>query len=89
MIRPEAVSVLPAAKPPELRCRALGLVTYGEPVVRVAKDLGIIESCLLRDYRIHTQTELSGKPRQPSSSSGKPVKIEQSAIIRGSGPTGE
>ncbi|TPG12498.1 hypothetical protein EAH86_20075 [Pedococcus bigeumensis] len=39
---------MPAAKPPEFRRRALDLVAQGEPVVRVAKDLGISESCLCR-----------------------------------------
>lgn len=38
---------------------------------------------------IHTETKLPGKPGQPSSSSGSPVKIEQSVISRGSGPAGE
>ena len=48
MIRLEGVSVMPAAKPPECRRRALDLVAQGEPVARVAKDLGISESCLRR-----------------------------------------
>jgi transposase-like protein len=48
MIRLEGVSVMPAAKPPEFRRRALDLVAQGEPVARVAKDLGISESCLRR-----------------------------------------
>ena len=39
---------MPAAKPPEFRRRALDLVSQGEPVARVAKDLGISESCLRR-----------------------------------------
>jgi transposase len=39
---------MPAAKPPEFRRRALDLVALGQPVVRVAKDLGISESCLRR-----------------------------------------
>ena len=37
---------MPAAQPPEFRRRALDLVAQGEPVTRVAKDLGISESCL-------------------------------------------
>ncbi len=41
-------SVLPAAKPPEFRRRALDLVAQGESVARVARDLGISESCLRR-----------------------------------------
>ena len=48
MIRLEGVSVIPAATPPEFRRRALDLVAQGEPVARVAKDLGISDSCLRR-----------------------------------------
>ena len=39
---------MPAAKPPEFLRRALGLVAQCNPVGRVAKDLGISESCLRR-----------------------------------------
>jgi len=39
---------MPAPKPPEFRRRALDLVAQGEPVARVAGDLGISESCLRR-----------------------------------------
>ena len=39
---------MPAAKPSESRRRALDLVTQGDPVGQVAKDLGISESCLRR-----------------------------------------
>jgi transposase-like protein len=39
---------MPAAKPPEFRRRALDLVASGEPVVQVARNLGISESCLRR-----------------------------------------
>ena len=39
---------MPAAKPAEFRRRALDLVAAGEPVARVARDLGISESCLRR-----------------------------------------
>lgn len=39
---------MPAAKSPEFRRRALDLVASGELVARVAKDLGISESCLRR-----------------------------------------
>lgn len=48
MIDLEGVSVVPAAKPPEFRRRALDVVAQGDPVARVAKDLGISESCLRR-----------------------------------------
>jgi transposase-like protein len=39
---------MPAPKPPEFRRRALDLVESGEPVVQVARNLGISESCLRR-----------------------------------------
>jgi transposase-like protein len=40
---------MPAAKPPEFRRRALDLVRQGDqPVAKIAKDLGISESCLRR-----------------------------------------
>ena len=39
---------MPAAKSPEFRRRALDLVEQGEPVVQVARNLGISESCLRR-----------------------------------------
>ncbi|WP_446721054.1 helix-turn-helix domain-containing protein [Luteococcus sp. H138] len=41
-------SVMPVAKPLEFRLRAAELVAQGEPVARVARDLGISESCLRR-----------------------------------------
>ena len=39
---------MPAAKSPEFRRRALDLVSQGNPVSQVAKDLGISESYLRR-----------------------------------------
>lgn len=40
---------MPAVKPPEFRRRAVELARRGEqPVARIAKDLGISESCLRR-----------------------------------------
>ncbi len=40
---------MPAAKPPEFRRRAVDLARQGElPVARIARDLGISESCLRR-----------------------------------------
>lgn len=39
---------MPAAKSPEFRRRALELVASGEPVIQVARNLGISESCLRR-----------------------------------------
>jgi transposase len=41
--------LMPAAKPPEFRRRAVELARRGdEPVAQIAKDLGISESCLRR-----------------------------------------
>lgn len=40
---------MPAAKPPEFRRRAVELARAGDqPVAKIAKDLGISESCLRR-----------------------------------------
>ena len=40
---------MPAARPPEFRRRAVDLARAGEqPVAKIAKDLGISESCLRR-----------------------------------------
>jgi len=40
---------MPAARPPEFRRRAVELATRGdEPVAKIAKDLGVSESCLRR-----------------------------------------
>jgi transposase-like protein len=40
---------MPAPKPPEFRRRAVELVRLGEqPVAKIARDLGISESCLRR-----------------------------------------
>jgi len=49
MIASGEESVMPAAKPPEFRRRAVDLARRGDaPVRQVAKDLGISESCLRR-----------------------------------------
>ena len=42
-----------AAKSPEFRCRTLELISLGNPGSRVAKGLGIAESCLRRCVSIH------------------------------------
>ena len=49
MIASGEESVMPSAKPPEFRRRAVDLAGRGDPPVRqVAKDLGISESRLRR-----------------------------------------
>src|SRR4051794_24431283 len=42
------VRVMPSAKSPEFRRRALDLIAEGEPVAQVARNLGVSESCLRR-----------------------------------------
>jgi len=49
MIVLERSSLMPAAKPPEFRRKAVELARSGEyPVAKIAGDLGIAESCLRR-----------------------------------------
>jgi transposase-like protein len=48
MIVPGRSLLMPAAKSPEFRRRALDLVGQGEPVAQVARNLGISESGLRR-----------------------------------------
>jgi transposase len=49
MIVSERSPLMPAAKPPEFRRRAVELARLREqPIARIAKDLGISESCLRR-----------------------------------------
>jgi transposase len=49
MIVSERSPLMPAAKPPEFRRRAVELARLREqPIAKIAKDLGISESCLRR-----------------------------------------
>jgi transposase len=63
-------SVMPAARPPEFRRRAVELARSGEqPVARVAKDLGVSESCLRRwmfqaDVDVGAREGVSTRERQ-------------------------
>jgi transposase len=61
---------MPAAKPPEFRRRAVESARRGDaPVVQVAKDIGISESCLRRwmsiaDVDEHRKEGLSSDERR-------------------------
>jgi transposase-like protein len=64
---------MPVAKPPEFRRRALDLVEQGEPVARVARDLGISESCLRRWM---TQAEVDAGRREGLTSAERRELVE-------------
>lgn len=65
---------MPAAKPPELRRRAVDLARSGQqPVAKVASDLGISESCLRRWM---TQDDVDAGRRQGMSSDERRELVE-------------
>ena len=54
---------MPAPHPPEFRQRAVQLAREGaSPVARIAKDLGISESCL-RNWMAQADADDNGGPR--------------------------
>jgi transposase-like protein len=60
------MSVMPAPHPPEFRQRAVELAREGAaPVARIAKDLGISESCL-RNWMAQADADEDGGPRLSS-----------------------
>jgi transposase-like protein len=60
------MSVMPAPHPPEFRQRAVQLAREGAaPVARIAKDLGISESCL-RNWMAQDDADENGGPRLTS-----------------------
>jgi transposase-like protein len=60
------MSVVPAPHPPEFRQRAVQLAREGTtPVVKIAKDLGISESCL-RNWMAQADADENGGPRLTS-----------------------
>jgi transposase-like protein len=57
------MSVMPAPHPPEFRQRAVELAREGAaPVARIAKDLGISESCL-RNWMAQADADENGGPQ--------------------------
>jgi transposase-like protein len=57
---------MPAPHPPEFRQRAVQLAREGVvPVARIAKDLGISESCL-RNWMAQADADENGDPRLTS-----------------------
>jgi len=51
------MAVMPAPHPPEFRARAVALARSGEfPVAKIAKDLGISDSCL-RNWMAQADTD--------------------------------
>jgi transposase len=60
------MSVMPAPHPPEFRQRAVQLAREGaSPVAKIAKDLGISESCL-RNWMAQADADENGGPRLTS-----------------------
>ena len=65
---------MPAAKPPEFRRRAVDLARRREqPIARIAKDLGISESCLRRWM---DQADVDGGTKEGLSSTEKRELVE-------------
>jgi transposase-like protein len=57
------MSVMPAPHPPEFRQRAVQLARESaSPVAKIAKDLGISESCL-RNWMAQADADENGGPR--------------------------
>jgi transposase len=62
---------MPAPHPPEFRQRAVALARQGDsPVARIAKDLGISESCL-RNWMAQADADDNGSDSRLSSSEKK------------------
>jgi transposase-like protein len=60
------MSVMPAPHPPEFRQRAVQLAREGTaPVAKIAKDLGISDSCL-RNWMAQADADENGGPRLAS-----------------------
>jgi transposase len=60
------MSVMPAPHPPEFRQRAVQLAREGaKPVAKIAKDLGISDSCL-RNWMAQADADDNGGPRLTS-----------------------
>ena len=64
---------MPAPRPPEFRQRAVELARQGTaPVARVAKDLGISESCL-RNWMSQDDADGNGGGLKPASAEKKEI----------------
>jgi transposase len=64
---------MPAPHPPEFRQRAVELARQGTaPVARIAKDLGISESCL-RNWLAQADADESGSQLKPTSAEKKEI----------------
>lgn len=62
---------MPAPHPPEFRQRAVELAREGaKPVAKIAKDLGISESCL-RNWMAQADTDEKGSPARLTSTEKK------------------
>lgn len=70
------VRQLPASKQQALRGRALDLIAQDEPVARVAKDLGIRESCLRR-WREQDAVDTGRKESLRSQETKEPVELRR------------
>jgi transposase-like protein len=65
--------LMPAPHPPEFRQRAIELAREGsKPVARIAKDLGISESCL-RNWMAQAETDENGSALKPTSAEKKEI----------------
>ena len=67
---------MPSPKPPEFRRRALDLLAQGEPVARVARDLGVSESCLRR-WREVDDVDAGRKEGQTSAEEAELVELRR------------
>ena len=64
---------MPAPHPPEFRQRAIELAREGaKPVARIAKDLGISESCL-RNWMAQADADENGSALKPASAEKKEI----------------
>ena len=68
---------MPAPHPPEFRQRAVQLAREGAaPVSKIAKDLGISESCL-RNWMAQADADDNGGPRLTSAEKKEPAELRR------------
>jgi transposase len=64
---------MPAPHPPEFRQRAVELARQGTaPIAKIAKDLGISDSCL-RNWLAQADADESSSPLKPTSAEKKEI----------------